>query len=69
MVKLQPVNIDIFDREKAFIDQQLSPLTQRFPQLKIVFEHITTQDAAQFVLDASNNIGGNNYATALTIKP
>ncbi len=50
-------NIDVFDREKAFIDQQLSPLTQRFPQLKIVFEHITTQDAAQFVLDASNNIG------------
>lgn len=50
-------NVDVFDREKVFIDQQLMPLSQRFPQLKIVFEHITTQDAVQFVLDADNNIG------------
>ena len=50
-------NVDVFDREKVFIDQQLMPLTQRFPQLNIVFEHITTQDASQFVLDADSNIG------------
>ena len=41
--------IDIFDREKAFIDQQLIPLRARFPELKIVVEHITTRDAAQYV--------------------
>ncbi len=49
--------IDIFDREKVFIDQKLIPLVKQLPQLKIVFEHITTQDAAQFVRDASSNIG------------
>jgi dihydroorotase len=41
--------IDLFDREKAFIDTVLLPLTQRFPQLKVVMEHITTKDAAEFV--------------------
>jgi dihydroorotase len=48
--------VDVFDREKVFIDQQLIPLTQQFPNLKIVFEHITTQDAVDFVLDAGDNI-------------
>jgi dihydroorotase len=41
--------IDLFDREKVFIDTVLLPLTQRFPQLKVVMEHITTRDAAEFV--------------------
>ena len=41
--------IDIFDREKCFIDEQLSRVTARFPTLKVVFEHITTRDAVQFV--------------------
>lgn len=54
--------IDIFDREKVFIDQQLLPLVARFPGLKIVFEHITTRDAADFVLAAGPNI-------AATITP
>ena len=49
--------IDIFDREKVFIDQQLRPLIKQFPGLKIVFEHITTRDAVDFVLDSSANIG------------
>ncbi|RKF15819.1 dihydroorotase [Alginatibacterium sediminis] len=49
--------VDIFDREKAFIDQHMQALTQRYTQLKIVFEHITTADAAQFVLAASDNVG------------
>lgn len=49
-------NIDIFDREKAFIDQHLIPINERFPALKIVFEHITTSDAVQFVSHASDNI-------------
>ncbi len=50
-------HIDVFDREKAFIDQKLAPLTERFPNLRVVFEHITTADAAQFVLFAHENVG------------
>lgn len=50
-------DIDIFDREKAFIDQVLMPLMNRFPKLKIVFEHITTADAVEFVMNTGLNIG------------
>ncbi len=49
--------IDIFDREKHFIDEQLSRVTARFPTLKVVFEHITTRDAVQFVQAAGTNVG------------
>ena len=41
--------IDIFDREAAFIEQVMQPLRRDFPELKVVFEHITTKDAAQYV--------------------
>jgi dihydroorotase len=41
--------VDIFDREKAFIEEVLGPLVERFPNLKIVLEHITTRDAVQYV--------------------
>ncbi|MBN8493191.1 MAG: dihydroorotase [Burkholderiales bacterium] len=41
--------IDVFDREAVFIDRVLQPLRRDFPELKIVFEHITTREAAQFV--------------------
>ncbi len=44
--------IDLFDREAVFIDQQLIPLRRDFPELKIVFEHITTKEAAQYVQEA-----------------
>ena len=44
--------IDLFDREKVFIDEQLIPLRRDFPELKIVFEHITTREAAQYVGEA-----------------
>ena len=50
-------SIDVFDREAAFIDQVLMPLMNRFPKLKIVFEHITTADAVEFVLNTGLNIG------------
>jgi|TARA_R110000796_G_scaffold244497_2_gene367623 dihydroorotase len=50
-------NVDIFDREKAFIDQQLVGLVERFPTLKVVFEHITTADAVDFVRSAPGRIG------------
>lgn len=55
-------HIDIFDREKAFIDNTLQPLCERFSELKIVMEHITTRDAATFVQQAGNNV-------AATITP
>ncbi|MUT69892.1 dihydroorotase [Stutzerimonas frequens] len=49
--------IDIFDREKYFIDEQLSRVTAKFPTLRVVFEHITTRDAVQFVQAAGGNVG------------
>ncbi|MCL7048482.1 hypothetical protein MKW94_009017, partial [Papaver nudicaule] len=48
--------VDIFDREKAFIDTILRPLTQRLPNLKVVMEHITTQDAVRFVESCSEEM-------------
>lgn len=55
-------DVDIFDREKLFIDRYLTGITERFPALKIVFEHITTKEAVEFVLASSDNI-------AATITP
>jgi len=49
-------DIDIFDREKVFIDRHLIPITERFPGLRVVFEHITTQDAVEFVSAASDRV-------------
>ena len=45
-------DIDLFDREAVFIDRHLIPLRRDFPELKIVFEHITTREAAQYVAQA-----------------
>jgi dihydroorotase len=55
-------DIDVFDREKVFIDRVLQPLLADFPELKVVFEHITTADAASFVANADDRI-------AATITP
>jgi dihydroorotase len=55
-------DVDVFDREKVFIDRNMKPLLARFPELKVVFEHITTRDAAQFVTAAPANV-------AATITP
>ncbi|MBG58156.1 MAG: dihydroorotase [Porticoccus sp.] len=54
--------VDIFDREAVFIDRHLGKLTNNFPALKIVLEHITTRDGAQFVAEASARV-------AATITP
>ena len=54
--------VDVFDRENVFIDKVLQPLIQRFPDLKVVFEHITTKDAADFVRQSGDNV-------AATITP
>lgn len=45
-------SIDLFDREKVFIDRVMEPLRRALPGLKVVFEHITTKDAADYVRDA-----------------
>lgn len=55
-------HIDIFDREKVFIDEKMIPLLRDFPELKVVFEHITTREATDFVAEASNFV-------AATITP
>ncbi|GAA4711112.1 dihydroorotase [Sphingomonas lutea] len=49
-------HVDVFDREAVFIDRVLTGVVRDFPALKIVFEHITTRDAAQFVADSGANI-------------
>ena len=55
-------HIDIFDREKEFIDQHLVKIVEKIPHLKVVFEHITTKDAADFVMSARDGV-------AATITP
>lgn len=55
-------DVDIFDREAVFIERTLAPLVRDLPELKIVFEHITTAEAAQFVSAAGDNV-------AATITP
>jgi len=50
-------DVDIFDRERIFIDRTLAPLAARFPDLRIVFEHITTAEAARFVSEGGARIG------------
>lgn len=49
--------VDVFDREKVFIDTVMADIQRRFPKLRVVFEHITTADAAAFVRDSGPNIG------------
>jgi dihydroorotase len=49
--------IDLFDREAVFIEKQLKPLRRDFPELKIVFEHITTKEAAQYVMESDKYTG------------
>ncbi|RVW46890.1 Dihydroorotase, mitochondrial [Vitis vinifera] len=55
--------VDVFDREKVFIDTVLRPLIQKFPQLKVVMEHITTMDAVRFVESC------NEGSVAATVTP
>ncbi|SCU99632.1 dihydro-orotase [Cupriavidus necator] len=50
-------SIDIFDREAVFIERVMTPLRRDMPELKVVFEHITTKDAAEYVRDASGPVG------------
>lgn len=49
--------VDIFDREARFIEQVMEPIRRQFPELKIVFEHITTKEAAQYVQAGNRFLG------------
>lgn len=55
-------DVDVFDREKVFIDRHMKPLISKYPDLKVVFEHITTKDAVAFVLSA-----GDQVAATITV--
>src|SRR3569832_1451303 len=61
-------HVDIFDRERVFIDEVLLPLVQRFPGLKIVFEHITTREAVAFVLAAPTTVAATITALHLLLN-
>ncbi|SFU50061.1 dihydroorotase [Nitrosomonas eutropha] len=60
--------VDIFDREKFFIDRMLIPLLQRFPGLRVVFEHITTKEAVEFVQAVPNRIAATITAHHLMLN-
>jgi dihydroorotase len=61
-------DVDVFDREKIFIDRILAPLTRRFPNLRIVFEHVTTRDAVMFVKESSRHIAATITAHHLLLN-
>jgi dihydroorotase len=61
-------DVDIFDREAVFIDRVLAPLLRDFPGLKVVLEHITTQDGAEFVKSAGANVAATITAHHLLLN-
>ena len=60
--ELTSPEVDVFDREAGFIEQHLKPLLKRYPDLRVVFEHITTEDAVDIVTSTESNL-------AATITP
>jgi len=61
-------DIDVFDREAVFIDRILAPLTQRFPTLRMVLEHVTSQQGIAFVVDSADNIAATLTAHHLLLN-
>ena len=60
--------VDVFDREAVFIQRVLSPLLKQFPALRVVFEHITTHEAVQFVLAGADNVAATITAHHLLLN-
>jgi len=60
--------VDVFDRERVFIERVLMPLVERFPRLKVVMEHITTTEAVQFVTAASDRVAATITAHHLLLN-
>lgn len=61
-------SVDVFDREAAFIDDELTPIVQNFPYLKVVLEHITTVDGLAFVQAAGSQVAGTITAHHLLMN-
>jgi len=61
-------DVDVFDREKVFIERNMVPLLKRYPGLKVVFEHITTKEAADFVAAAPACVGATITAHHLLMN-
>ena len=61
-------DIDVFDRERVFIERNMITLLKNYPKLKVVFEHITTKDAADFVISAPNNVAATITAHHLLMN-
>ncbi|MBM3350381.1 MAG: dihydroorotase [Betaproteobacteria bacterium] len=61
-------DVDVFDRERVFIERNMIPLLKKFPNLKVVFEHITTKDAADFVTTSSANVAATVTAHHLLMN-
>ena len=61
-------DVDVFDREKVFIDRHMTPLLKNFTNLKVVFEHITTKDSAEFVASAPSNVAATITAHHLLMN-
>lgn len=61
-------DVDVFDRERVFIERNMIPLLERFQGLRVVFEHITTKDAAEFVAGASENVAATVTAHHLLMN-
>ena len=57
-------DVDIFDREAYFIEETLEGIVRRFPELNIVFEHITTKSAADYIKEAKGKPRGNHHSSA-----
>ncbi|MHB8167679.1 MAG: dihydroorotase, partial [Sulfuricella sp.] len=60
--------VDVFDREKVFINRVLAPLVQRFPGLRVVLEHVTTRDGVEFVKAASKRVAATLTAHHLLMN-
>jgi dihydroorotase len=61
-------DVDVFDREKVFLDTVLREITRRFPALRLVLEHITTREAAEFVVQAPANVAATVTAHHLLMN-
>ncbi len=60
--------VDVFDRERVFIEQHLIPLIERFPRLRVVLEHITTRQAVEFILQADTRVAATITAHHLQLN-
>ena len=61
-------DVDVFDRERVFIERHMIALLKNFPALKVVFEHITTKDAADFVMESPSNVAATITAHHLLMN-